>query len=252
MRTFFIAAAVALAGAAHGQQVHTPFVGPSGTRGVGHTGDALRNRCEHTRTCWRYRYDRWTNSHYRVLHEQYYGRPAYNRPIYAQVRRDESREERLNERRDVGREERREERRAERREERRAERREEWREGRRGREDEWERRDEGRERGESCKIDVVRVVGTEHQTETAAKDAAIRQWQATARYDYGERYMDIDNARHMRWRCDRSGTNESVAGRVESAVTAGGGYLRRCIVSAVPCRMPLHRNDKEEPGGVRR
>jgi type IV secretory pathway component VirB8 len=106
------------------------------------------------------------------------------------------------------------------------------------------------EHGEFCKYDVVRVVGVEHATEAAAKEAAIRQWQATVRYDYGERYLDIDNARHMRWRCDRSGTNETVAGRVESAVTGGAGYLKRCIVSAVPCMMPLHRTDKEE-GGAR-
>lgn len=240
MRTLFFIAAIALAGAAHGQQVDTLSVGPGGTRWVGHTGSALRNRCERTHSCSGYRYDRWTNSYYRVLHQKYYGRPAYDRPDYAQERREERREARREERRDW------------RREERRAERREEWREGRREREDEWERRDERYERGEFCKNDVVRVVGTEHQTETAAKDAAIRQWQATSRYDYGERYMDIENARHMRWRCDRSGTNETVAGRVESAITGGAGFLRRCIVSAVPCRMPLHRNDKEEPGGVRR
>jgi hypothetical protein len=229
----------------------------------------LRARCEHTHTCWRYRYDRWTNSYYRVVHQGYYGTPEYRRGIYARdrreerrdarqeerreerrdVRREERREERAEERRDVRREERREERRDVRREERRDERRDFRREGRREREEEWERRDESLERGEFCKDEVVRVVGVEHVTEAGAKEAAIRQWQATVRYDYGERYLDIENARQMRWRCDRSGTNESLAGRVGEAVTGGSGYLKRCIVMAVPCMTPLHKSDKEEQSG---
>ena len=241
MRTLLFIAAIALGGAAHGQQVDTLSMGPSGTKWVGQTGDALRDRCERTRTC-RHRYDRWTNSYYRVLHETHGGRPAHNRSIGAEAMREERRAEKRRER-SAGRHQ---ERRAERREERRAERRE----GRRERENEWEHRDEARERGEFCKNNVVRVVGTEHQTESAAKEAAIRQWQATVRYDYGEKYLDIENARHMRWRCDRSGTNETVAGRVESAVTGGAGYSKRCIVSAVPCLMPLHRSDKEYSGGA--
>jgi hypothetical protein len=254
MRSLFIATAIAVSGIAHAQEVDTLFAGPGGTRWVGQTGDVLRARCEHTHTCWRYRYDRWTNSYYRVVHQRYYGTPEYRRPIYAQERREERRdarrEERREERRDVRREERHEERR-DWREARREERRDLRRDRRREREDDWERRDESLERGEFCKDEVVRVVGVEHVTEAGAKEAAIRQWQATVRYDFGERYLDIENARHMRWRCDRSGTNESIAGRVGEAVTGGAGYLKRCIVMAVPCMTPLHKNDKEEQSGSR-
>jgi len=108
-----------------------------------------------------------------------------------------------------------------------------------------ERREAALDRGEYCKPEVVRVVGSEHLTENGAKEAAIRQWQATVRYDHGEKYLDIGNAREMRFRCDRSGTNETVAGRVGEAVSGGTGYLKRCIVEAIPCRTPMHRDEKE-------
>jgi hypothetical protein len=254
MRSLFFVTVIAVSGIAHAQEVDTLFAGPGGTRWVGKTGDVLRDRCEHTQTCWRYRYDRWTNSYYRVIQQKYYGTPEYRRAFYPHERREErrdGREERREERRDLRREERREERRDLRREVRREERRDLRRDARREREDDWERRDESLERGEFCKDEVVRVVGVEHVTEAGAKEAAIRQWQATVRYDYGERYLDIDNARRMRWRCDRSGTNESLAGRVGEAVTGGSGFLKRCIVMAVPCMTPLHKSDKEEPSGSR-
>lgn len=111
--------------------------------------------------------------------------------------------------------------------------------------EQWERRDAGSERGVNCKDSLVRVVGTEHLTEAAAKDAAVRQWQAAVRYDHGERFLNIDNSRQMRWRCDRSGTNETVAGRVGEAVSGGSAYLKRCVVIARPCMMPVSRADKD-------
>jgi hypothetical protein len=113
----------------------------------------------------------------------------------------------------------------------------------------WERRDERLEHGVHCKDEVVRVVGGEHATMDAAKNAATRQWQSAVRYDHGEKFMDLDNARGMRWRCDRSSTNESIAGRVGEAVggalSSGGGFLKRCVISARPCLVGTHRDGEE-------
>ncbi len=113
-------------------------------------------------------------------------------------------------------------------------------------EERWERRDASLERGEHCKPEMVRVVGGLHLTKDGAVNDAVRQWQSTVRYDHGERYMDIENARSYRWRCDRAGTNETLAGRVGEAISGGAGFQRRCVVIAVPCRMPLIKGEKDE------
>lgn len=117
---------------------------------------------------------------------------------------------------------------------------------RREAEDAWERRDPSQERGINCKDDVVRVVGGLHLTKEGALNDAVRQWQSTVRYDSGERYMDIESARGYVWRCDRAGTNETLAGRVGEVLTGGNGFQRRCVVLARPCRMPLIRGDEDK------
>ena len=110
----------------------------------------------------------------------------------------------------------------------------------------WERRDPASERGASCKDTTVRVVGGAHLTKDGAINDAVRQWQSTVRYDFGERFMDVENARGYRWRCDRASTNESAIGRVGEAVTGGGAFQKRCVVMATPCMQPVQRGDKDE------
>lgn len=116
----------------------------------------------------------------------------------------------------------------------------------------WEFRDQRLETGTHCRGDLIRVVGSEHLTEDGAMNAATRQWQATARYDFGEKFMDLANARGMRWRCDRSGTNESIAGRVSETVTSGGGFLKRCVIQARPCELGTRPREREEDRDERR
>ncbi len=113
-------------------------------------------------------------------------------------------------------------------------------------EERWERRDPALERGEHCKGSPVRVVGELHVTKEGALNAAVRQWQATVRYDEGEKFMDIENARGYRWRCDRASTNETTLGKIGETVGAGSGFQKRCVVLATPCRMPVLRGDRDE------
>jgi hypothetical protein len=82
-------------------------------------------------------------------------------------------------------------------------------------------------------LHMVTVKGTEAQTETGALITAKRAWRANVRSDFGERYQDLDNAKHGEYRCWRSSTNESVLGRASEWVT--GQYRKRCQVWAVPC-----------------
>lgn len=117
---------------------------------------------------------------------------------------------------------------------------------RRDRDDErWERRNIASERGEHCKDTIVRVVGGAHLTKDGAMNDAIRQWQATVRYDHGERFMEIENARGYRWRCDRASTNETTVGKIGEALSGGSGFQKRCVVVAKPCMMPVVRGDKD-------
>ncbi len=85
----------------------------------------------------------------------------------------------------------------------------------------------------------VRAHGTPHLTEAAAMDAAKRHWQAIVRYDYGEKFMNIETAAHIKYRCARAETNETSAGRVAEAVSGGDAWRMRCEVVAHPCRSEL-------------
>lgn len=88
----------------------------------------------------------------------------------------------------------------------------------------------------------VRAHGTPHLTEAAAMDAAKRHWQAVVRYDFGEKFMNIETAASIKYRCARAETNETAAGRVAEAVS-GEAWRMRCEVVAHPCRQEL----KEAP-----
>lgn len=80
---------------------------------------------------------------------------------------------------------------------------------------------------------MITTKGSEAQTENGALISAKRAWRAWVRADYGERYQDLDHARHAEYRCWRSSTNESVLGRAGEWLT--GQYRKRCQVWAVPC-----------------
>ncbi len=84
----------------------------------------------------------------------------------------------------------------------------------------------------------VRAMGTPHVSENAAMDSAKRHWQAVVRYDSGEQYMNIETARHTKYRCARAETNETAAGRIAEAVS-GEAWRMRCEVVAHPCRSEL-------------
>lgn len=84
-----------------------------------------------------------------------------------------------------------------------------------------------------------RAIGTPHATEQAALDAAKRDWQAATRYDHGEKYMNIEDARNIRYRCARAETNETAVGRAVETLSGGGVWRMRCEIVAQPCRRGL-------------
>lgn len=84
----------------------------------------------------------------------------------------------------------------------------------------------------------IKAHGTPHLTEDAALHAAKSHWQAVVRYEHGEKYLSIETANNVRWRCVRAETNETVAGRVADALTRDA-WRTRCEVVARPCRTEL-------------
>ena len=79
----------------------------------------------------------------------------------------------------------------------------------------------------------VAVVGDQFASESGAKEEARKAWMQTARWQWGERYMPIDNAEGVTFECGRSSVG-SVAGQV----------FYRCRISARPCRAESQRGDR--------
>jgi len=94
---------------------------------------------------------------------------------------------------------------------------------------------------EFCKP-AVRVVGIEAHSEEIARQRAIAQWSANARFQFGERYMDIVNARSKRFMCSRSTVpgvglaSEFKEGAANLLGKTADGI--RCQVIATPCSAP--------------
>ncbi len=86
----------------------------------------------------------------------------------------------------------------------------------------YERRDEDRDGQCASK---VRGLGTQWIGTEGAMDAAKKDWMERVRYDHGESYLDLTNAKEFESRCGRVSVGE-VAGQV----------MYRCEIIARPCR----------------
>ena len=71
----------------------------------------------------------------------------------------------------------------------------------------------------------VRGLGTQWIGTEGAMDAAKKDWMERVRYDHGESYLDLTNAKEFESRCGRVSVGE-VAGQV----------MYRCEIIARPCR----------------
>jgi hypothetical protein len=87
------------------------------------------------------------------------------------------------------------------------------------------------ERGVICHT-RRRVVGEERSSKEKALKAAESAWMGAVRYDFGERYQDLNHAKDVRNNCDPS----SVTRLVKTP------YFR-CAVEATPCRAPNGSTD---------
>jgi hypothetical protein len=92
----------------------------------------------------------------------------------------------------------------------------------------------------------VESYSTEANSEDGAWKDAQRNWENTVRAMYGERFLEIGNAKAIEKQCFVSSGNQSVAGRITETVgrvvgsSDGGadGRKHRCRVIARPCQAP--------------
>jgi hypothetical protein len=77
-------------------------------------------------------------------------------------------------------------------------------------------------------VEKVRGLGTQWIGTEGAMEAAKKDWMERVRYDHGESYVDMSNARDFESRCGRVSIGE-IAGQV----------TYRCEVHARPCKPPL-------------
>jgi hypothetical protein len=87
--------------------------------------------------------------------------------------------------------------------------------------------------------EIRRVVGDQHLTVDGAKKAANDAWAGAVRFHLGEKFMDLNNARHITYTCSRSSIKEG-------GVTTLGQSLNRCEIEAQPCHPQRQQeaNDK--------
>ncbi|MGE0852767.1 MAG: hypothetical protein AB7O44_24600 [Hyphomicrobiaceae bacterium] len=97
-------------------------------------------------------------------------------------------------------------------------------------------RREGYEDGPTCR-EMRRAVGDQHLTLDGAKKAANDSWAGTIRFHLGEKFMDLNNARHVNYTCSRSSIKEG-------GVTTLGQTFTRCEVEAQPCHPPREVSEK--------
>ena len=84
-------------------------------------------------------------------------------------------------------------------------------------------------------LDKVRGLGTQWIGTEGALEAAKKDWMERVRYDHGESYVDMTNAKDFESRCGRVSIGE-VAGQV----------TYRCEIVARPCKPPLKQTSNQK------
>ena len=88
--------------------------------------------------------------------------------------------------------------------------------------------------GGKC-VEKVRGLGTQWIGTEGALSAAKKDWMERVRYDHGESYVDMTNAKDFESRCGRVSIGE-VAGQV----------TYRCEIVARPCKPPLKQTSNQK------
>ncbi len=89
---------------------------------------------------------------------------------------------------------------------------------------------------------AMEALSVEANTEDGAWRDAQRNFENSARWRYGEKFMAISNARSVVKQCSRSSGNQSVTGKLMERVAesvGAEGFKHRCSIIAEPCAAPV-------------
>jgi hypothetical protein len=89
--------------------------------------------------------------------------------------------------------------------------------------------DEDSDKHRDCK-ETLSDRGSQRPTESGAKGTAEKSWTQSVRFKYGELYADLANARDVKYECSKSSI---------------GGALKRCEITARPCRSGPEKGDHD-------
>ena len=112
----------------------------------------------------------------------------------------------------------------------------------------YQRREDDREdKRPHCLDTRVKIISTEHTTQANATEAGRKMWMAAAQWEWGSKYMDLENAADSRVHCGPSNAMDTTAGKISEALSVGrdGQFNVRCVIDARPCRARLERMDRE-------
>ena len=82
-----------------------------------------------------------------------------------------------------------------------------------------------------------------------AMESAKKLWAATTQWNFGSKFMNLENAADEKVKCDQSNAMDTISGRlVEGAqkLVGNDGLNVRCVISARPCSAPLEHTEKDE------
>lgn len=107
-------------------------------------------------------------------------------------------------------------------------------------------------------LDIQRNVGDERPDEDEAKFTASRRWAALVRFHHGEKFMDLNHARDIRYVCTRSSVHDMAPTeryerderderyeRGERREPVGRLHMR-CEIVARPCPAPIREDEKRQ------
>jgi hypothetical protein len=90
---------------------------------------------------------------------------------------------------------------------------------------------------------LISATGGAAQSDESAKSRALLAWQAEVAFHFGDRYLNISEAKDATIACAQAGVPDTVGSKIQDFI--GVGHVR-CHITARPCRVearPLNKDD---------
>lgn len=78
----------------------------------------------------------------------------------------------------------------------------------------------------------MKAIGLERYDLDDAKEEADVAWRTHVAHHFGQKYVDLNHARHLSYTCNQSSTGGR---KSEGAAAAVRKFLHQCEIEAIPC-----------------